>query len=30
LVGIGLSELQVFTYPRGSLKTAGTSLEVSF
>jgi hypothetical protein len=30
LVGIGLSELQVFTYPSGSLKTAGTSLEVSF
>jgi len=30
LVGIAVSELQVFTYPSGSLKTAGTSLEVKF
>jgi len=30
LAGTALSELQVFTYPSGSLKTAGTSLEVSF
>jgi hypothetical protein len=30
LVGIALSELQVYTYPSGSLKTGGTSLEVSF
>ena len=30
LVGTALSELQVFTYPSGSLQTAGTSLEMSF
>ena len=30
LVGTALSELQVYTYPSGSLKTAGASLEMSF
>jgi hypothetical protein len=30
LVGIAMSELQVATYPSGSLKTVGTSLELSF
>jgi hypothetical protein len=30
LAGVALSTLQVFTYPSGSLKTAGTSFEVSF
>lgn len=30
LIGTGLSELQVYTYPSGSLKTAGSSLEISF
>jgi hypothetical protein len=30
LAGIALSELQVFTYPSGSVKTAGTAVEVSF
>jgi hypothetical protein len=30
LIGTALSELQVYTYPSGSLKTAGSSLEVSF
>ena len=30
LIGTALSELQVYTYPSGSLKMAGSSLEVSF
>jgi hypothetical protein len=30
LVGIAASELQIWTYPRGSLHTQGTSLAVSF
>jgi hypothetical protein len=30
LVGIALSEAQVFTYPSGSLKTSGTAVEVTF
>jgi hypothetical protein len=30
VAGLALSTLQVFTYPSGSLKTAGTSFEVSF
>jgi hypothetical protein len=30
LVGTALSELQVYTYPSGSLKTTGASLEMSF
>jgi|SRR5580704_13460486 hypothetical protein len=30
VIGTALSELQVYTYPSGSLKTAGSSLEVSF
>ena len=30
LAGIALSELQVATYPAGSVKTVGTSLELSF
>jgi hypothetical protein len=30
LVGTALSELQVYTYPSGSLKAAGTSLELTF
>jgi hypothetical protein len=30
LVGIGLGELQILTYPSGSLKAAGSSLQVSF
>jgi hypothetical protein len=30
LAGIVLGELQVFTYPSGSVKTSGTSLEVAF
>lgn len=30
LVGTAISELQVFTFPSGSMKAAGTSLEVSF
>jgi hypothetical protein len=30
LAAIALSELQVVTYPSGSLKTVGTSLELSF
>jgi hypothetical protein len=30
LAGIVLGELQVFTYPSGSVKTTGTSLEMSF
>jgi len=30
VIGTALSELQVYTYPSGSLKTAGSSLEISF
>jgi uncharacterized membrane protein YgaE (UPF0421/DUF939 family) len=30
LVGIGLGELQVLTYPRPSVKMSGTSLSVTF
>ena len=30
LAGIALGELQVFTYPSGSVKTTGTSLDISF
>ncbi len=30
VAGIALSELQVFTYPSGSFKTTGTSVEVAF
>jgi hypothetical protein len=30
LAGIAIGELQVFTYPRGSLRTSGSSLELSF
>jgi hypothetical protein len=30
LAGIALSTLQVYTYPQGSLRTSGTSLELTF
>jgi hypothetical protein len=30
LAGTVIGELQVFTYPKGSLRTTGTSLELSF